>query len=186
LLQDVNFTADDQKNAFIPQLWATRRVGWLLDEIRMHGESAELKDEVVQLARTYGIVTPYTAYLIMEDEHRRNVTLSLQSYRELNDDSATRDKTEAYYKSAPAEAASEAERSGKQAVANAQGDGPVKRQRKRPAGAVGRAIGQAGHGGIQRQRRRIPTGGLSCHHQLRPAGAFDQWPGVLSKWEYLD
>ena len=27
-----------RSNAFIPRLWATRRVGWLLDEIRMHGE----------------------------------------------------------------------------------------------------------------------------------------------------
>ena len=26
-----------------PQLWATRRVGWLLDEMRMHGESSELQ-----------------------------------------------------------------------------------------------------------------------------------------------
>src|SRR5207237_6575787 len=45
---DVNFTENDAKNAFIPRLWATRRVGWLLDEIRLHGESKELKDEVVR------------------------------------------------------------------------------------------------------------------------------------------
>ena len=49
-------------------LWATRRVGYLLDEIRLHGENAELRDEVTVLARKYGIVTPYTAYLIVEDE----------------------------------------------------------------------------------------------------------------------
>ena len=33
----------------LPRLWATRRVGWLLDEIRLHGESKELKDEVADL-----------------------------------------------------------------------------------------------------------------------------------------
>jgi Ca-activated chloride channel family protein len=48
-------------------------VGFLLDEIRLRGESQELKDEVTELARRYGIVTPYTAYLIIEDERRRDL-----------------------------------------------------------------------------------------------------------------
>jgi Ca-activated chloride channel family protein len=54
-------------------------VGYLLDEIRLHGDSKELKDEVTELARKYGIVTPYTAYLIQEDETRRNVPLGMQT-----------------------------------------------------------------------------------------------------------
>ncbi|MDM8515162.1 VIT domain-containing protein [Desulfobacterales bacterium HSG16] len=53
---------------FIPRLWATRRTGYLLDQIRLNGEAKELVDEAVWLARRYGIVTPYTSYLIMEDE----------------------------------------------------------------------------------------------------------------------
>jgi Ca-activated chloride channel family protein len=51
---------------FIPQLWATRKVGFLLDEIRLHGEEKELKDEVIRLAKQYGLVTPYTSYLVTE------------------------------------------------------------------------------------------------------------------------
>ncbi|HEV7926434.1 MAG TPA: VIT domain-containing protein [Verrucomicrobiae bacterium] len=86
--QDVKFSADSPESEFIPRLWATRRVGYLLDEIRLHGENAELRDEVTQLARRYGIVTPYTAYLIIEDEARRNVPLSMQSLPRLNADSA--------------------------------------------------------------------------------------------------
>src|SRR6185436_5558793 len=35
--EDVKFTDDDSSKDFIPRLWATRRVGWLLDEIRLHG-----------------------------------------------------------------------------------------------------------------------------------------------------
>ncbi len=58
---------------------ATRRIGYLLEEIRLHGENAELRDEVTELARQYGVVTPYTAYLILEDEDRRRVPLALQS-----------------------------------------------------------------------------------------------------------
>src|SRR5205823_7241639 len=68
---------DDRKTTgdYVPRLWATRRVGFLLDEIRIHGETAELRDETTELARKYGIVTPYTAYLIRSEEH----TSELQS-----------------------------------------------------------------------------------------------------------
>jgi Ca-activated chloride channel family protein len=55
-------------NAFVEKLWASRHVGFLLDEIRLHGEKTELKDEVIRLSRTYGIQTPYTSYLILDSE----------------------------------------------------------------------------------------------------------------------
>jgi Ca-activated chloride channel family protein len=57
---------DDQ--AFIASIWAHRQVGLLLDEIRQRGETAELREEVVHLATRYGIVTPYTSYLVTEDK----------------------------------------------------------------------------------------------------------------------
>ncbi|HVV70582.1 MAG TPA: VIT domain-containing protein, partial [Verrucomicrobiae bacterium] len=57
---DARFSEESSANEFIPRLWATRRVGYLLDEIRLHGENSELRDEVTDLARKYGIVTPYT------------------------------------------------------------------------------------------------------------------------------
>ncbi|MFC1525433.1 VIT domain-containing protein [Candidatus Latescibacterota bacterium] len=53
---------------FLPRLWATRKVGFLLDQIRLHGEEDELVDEVVGLSRRYGIITPYTSFLIVEDD----------------------------------------------------------------------------------------------------------------------
>lgn len=87
---EVNFprTADDHE--FIPRLWATRRVGYLLDEIRLRGESAELRDEVTVLARKYGIVTPYTAYLIVEDEAQRSVPMAMQTLPTLSTDTLAR------------------------------------------------------------------------------------------------
>lgn len=54
-------------NAFLPRLWANRKVAYLLDQLRLHGDNKELVDEVVRLATRYGIVTPYTAALITED-----------------------------------------------------------------------------------------------------------------------
>ncbi len=53
---------------FIPRLWATRKVGYLLTQIRLHGESQELVDEIVDLSIRYGIMTPYTSFLVREDE----------------------------------------------------------------------------------------------------------------------
>jgi Ca-activated chloride channel family protein len=87
---DVSFPGEASDHEFIPRLWATRRVGYLLDEIRLRGENAELKDEVTELARKYGIVTPYTAYLIVEDEKRREVPMTMQSLPQLQQDAAVR------------------------------------------------------------------------------------------------
>lgn len=92
---EMKFPKSDDDNEFIPRLWATRRVGYLLDEIRLRGENAELRDEVTELARRYNIVTPYTAYLIVEDEERRNVPLTLQSLPQLRGDGVARREAEA-------------------------------------------------------------------------------------------
>jgi len=61
----------DLDHDFLPALWAARRVGYLLDQIRLHGEERELAEEVKRLARRHGIITPYTSYLIVEDEKAR-------------------------------------------------------------------------------------------------------------------
>ncbi len=52
---------------FLPRLWANRKVAYLLDQIRLHGANQELTDEVIHLATRFGIVTPYTAGLVVED-----------------------------------------------------------------------------------------------------------------------
>jgi Ca-activated chloride channel family protein len=116
---DVNFTENDTKNEFIPRLWATRRVGWLLDEIRKNGENSELKDEVVRLARRHGIVTPYTAYLILEDERVRNVPVAVRTMREFESDRLAVENAKAVYEVAAKAAKDERFRGGDLAVANA-------------------------------------------------------------------
>jgi Ca-activated chloride channel homolog len=81
---------DDSSNDYVARLWATRRVGFLLDEIRIHGETTELRDEATDLARRYGIVTPYTAYLIVEDEDRRRVPTADRSMQSMSADAPAR------------------------------------------------------------------------------------------------
>ncbi len=51
---------------FVAKLWATRRIGVLLTQIRREGAQPELVDEIVDLSLRYGIVTPYTSYLVIE------------------------------------------------------------------------------------------------------------------------
>jgi hypothetical protein len=52
---------------FIAPLWAARKIGYLLKEIRLHGEDDELIAEVVRLSKKFGIVTEYTEFLAMTD-----------------------------------------------------------------------------------------------------------------------
>jgi Ca-activated chloride channel homolog len=65
---DVDFPMNEERNEFLPRLWATRRVGWLMEQIRTNGEQKELTDEIVDLGTRYGIVTPYTSYLAIETD----------------------------------------------------------------------------------------------------------------------
>jgi Ca-activated chloride channel family protein len=58
---DLNQT---DRHDFVPRLWATRRVGELLNQVRVEGESPALVDEIRELGLTYGLVTPYTTFVI--------------------------------------------------------------------------------------------------------------------------
>lgn len=50
--------------SFIPHLWATRQIGHLLACLRLNGPDADIIDEIVDLSIRYGIVTPYTSFLV--------------------------------------------------------------------------------------------------------------------------
>jgi Ca-activated chloride channel family protein len=52
----------------LPRLWATRKIGYLLTQIRLYGENSEWVQAIVDLSVRFGIVTPYTSYLITEDD----------------------------------------------------------------------------------------------------------------------
>lgn len=67
---DLDFPMRADKNDFLPRLWATRRVGWLVEQMRSNGENKELRDEIVELGTRFGIVTPYTSYLATDGSER--------------------------------------------------------------------------------------------------------------------
>ena len=67
-IYDVGFSTHDGE-AFIPRLWAARKIGHLLSQIRIHGEQTEWVQAVVDLSLRYGIITPYTSFLIEEPQN---------------------------------------------------------------------------------------------------------------------
>lgn len=66
VFDDLSF-ARSGGDTFIAPLWATRKIGYLLAQIRLHGENKEAVEEIVELAIRYGIVTPYTSFLVEEN-----------------------------------------------------------------------------------------------------------------------
>ncbi len=64
----VKFRRGSAKDEFIALLWANRRIGYLTQQIRLHGEDDELIDEIVVLSKRYGIITDYTSFLVTGDD----------------------------------------------------------------------------------------------------------------------
>ena len=62
------FAASQAGNAFIPRLWAARRIGELTRLVRVEGPSAVLIEEMRDLALRFGILTEYTSYLVQEPD----------------------------------------------------------------------------------------------------------------------
>ncbi len=67
---EYSFDFSGRKGSGVDQLsslWAARKIGYLLEQIRLNGGSEELKSEVVRLSKLHGIITPYTSYLVVEE-----------------------------------------------------------------------------------------------------------------------
>ncbi|HZO89126.1 MAG TPA: VIT domain-containing protein [Chthonomonadaceae bacterium] len=66
-----SFSAADWRNAFLPRIWAARKIGYLIDQVRLADNPAgrqEVIDEIIRLSREYGIITEYTSFLVDERE----------------------------------------------------------------------------------------------------------------------
>jgi Ca-activated chloride channel family protein len=62
-----DFSVENGWEKSIPKIWATRRVGHLIDQIRLSGQSQEVVDEIVTLSKKYGIINQYTSFLVKVD-----------------------------------------------------------------------------------------------------------------------
>jgi Ca-activated chloride channel family protein len=60
---DVAFTHTAEAE-YVPGIWAGRKIAYLIDQIRTHGESSEMVEEILVLSQEFGIQTPYTSWLV--------------------------------------------------------------------------------------------------------------------------
>ncbi len=79
-----DFAEATTRNAFVPRLWASRRIAYLVDQVRQAGAEfasrpqpagvsmlsdpkyRELSEEILRLSTEFGILTEYTAFLATE------------------------------------------------------------------------------------------------------------------------
>jgi Ca-activated chloride channel family protein len=66
--------SDDESLAFIEKLWATRRIGEIIDQLDLKGKNEELTKELVELSTRHGILTQYTSFLADETVRIDDVT----------------------------------------------------------------------------------------------------------------
>ena len=65
------FGEGDGTNTFLPRIWATRKLGFLIDQVRLSDNPAgnhEVIDEIVRLSKEYGIITEYTSFLVDDNQ----------------------------------------------------------------------------------------------------------------------
>ncbi len=91
------------RNAFVPRLWASRRIAELVDQIRQAGAEVasgplaagstvftdpklrELTDEIVRLSTEFGVLSEYTSFLATEGAALENLSAAVDTCRELLD-----------------------------------------------------------------------------------------------------
>lgn len=63
-----------ERRPWVGRQWAGARVEDLLQEIALNGETEELKNEAIELALSYNLVTPYTSFLALPEEELTDAT----------------------------------------------------------------------------------------------------------------
>ena len=76
----VDLPEREKRNDFVGRLWATRRVAALLQQIRLRGEEPELVDEVKGLGLRFGLATPYTSFLVDENQIHEGLARDYDSW----------------------------------------------------------------------------------------------------------
>ena len=63
-----SFPSMSDDHAYLPRLWASRKLGHLTRQIWLEGPTPSLVEEIRQAALRYGLPSEYTAYLVTEPE----------------------------------------------------------------------------------------------------------------------
>jgi len=65
---NVSFPKHAEANAYIPRLWASRKLGYLTRQIWTEGKTESLVEQIRTLALRYGLPSAYTSYLVQEPQ----------------------------------------------------------------------------------------------------------------------
>jgi len=60
----VTFTDTLGGHRFVPRLWAKAKINSLFEYMEIHGESEEIKNQIIELSLRFGILTKYTAFYV--------------------------------------------------------------------------------------------------------------------------
>jgi Ca-activated chloride channel family protein len=60
---DANFVKESDENRFVSRYWAKNKADDLLAQIKTFGEKPELKNQVIELSKTFQFATPYTSFI---------------------------------------------------------------------------------------------------------------------------
>ncbi len=63
----LTFPVISPSNDFLPRIWAGRKLAHMIEQVRIDGTNDVLVKQITRLAKQYGIVTPYTSYLVSDD-----------------------------------------------------------------------------------------------------------------------
>lgn len=162
------FPAVDTDSDFLPRLWATRKIGYLLDEVRLRSggdAKKEIVDQIIALSKEFGVLTPYTALFVPEPGREVTRPVALRSL-----DSAGGFGGLSRGGAAPADASRTYKRArvGESAVNNSQGA-----RAQRTQNQVGNLYAYAGKAGAERANdeqlaRRIQNVANRTFYQIGP------------------
>ncbi len=79
----LHLPASQLSHDFLPRVWAGRKIAHRIEEMKRHGPTKEVVEEIVRLAKQFGIVSPYTSYLVSEDiiDHGNSMAPGLMAQR---------------------------------------------------------------------------------------------------------
>ncbi len=61
---------------YVPRIWAGRKIAYLIDRIRLDGESSEMVREIIDLSTKYSLQTPYSSWLVAPELEDRPMAVS--------------------------------------------------------------------------------------------------------------
>lgn len=70
---NASFAEHELGNDYIPKVWASRKVGYLTQRLKLRGNDPETLDQLRETALRYGILSEYTSYLVQEPVERQLV-----------------------------------------------------------------------------------------------------------------